>query len=255
MKTCADAWRHLDLDAWTYLDLASCFVCAVTTLGRESLARRVCGDIVDLWLRVWAREVDRHDSQQELHSTLCILEQTPPGARPDFLATLGLPLDVTCSHGESFEDGIEWYISTFAESGAAAMVLVGSLSFAEGLSEGEVAEILGFYEGSADFLSSLSALLRFAQDVRFDPSEPMSAGVAAVAAERRIDILDVDVATLSVSELEPRLRAHWHSYVRSAHRRLNASVANHDDRAVRSRLSAVVDIAVSVAQQLASPSV
>src|SRR5438876_1050066 len=76
-------------------------------------------------------------------------------------------------------------LALFSDTGAAAMTLVGGLPFAERFSGEDQAALVRFMKATPELLDLVNGLLRLAQDVTFDDSEPVSALAAATASERR----------------------------------------------------------------------
>ncbi len=207
-------------------DLACGILAAVVTLGHLSLSKRLSVDVADEWALLWADRVSRHNHQQDLHCRCSIIAQLPEVVRSRVLSQLDVGPATLLPRGVTFVAGIKEYLECFSDTAGAAMALVGVLPFAERLRAEDQIVVLGFLREYPEFLRAVGELLRLAQDVRVDPSEPLSCGIFASAAERAVRLTDVSSDEPSWSSIEPKLRAEWPAHAHDAGMRMDACLAS-----------------------------
>lgn len=199
----------LEQPACPLLDVASGLLAAIATLGHATITQKASTEIADRWLSLWRTLVWKHNHQQELHGGLCLLPPLSAAARARVLSTLAIsPADLH-PKATTFAGGVSEYLATFSDTAAAAMALVGALPFAESPSGSELSALLAFLTDTPELLALMNEALRLSQDVRFDPSEPLSTGVFALAAEQGSSVADLDATQLPAADLETKLQREW----------------------------------------------
>lgn len=243
---------RLDAEGCPLVDVASALLSAVTWLGYDTLARRASAEVAAGWLDLWKGAVAAHNQQQELHTGLCVLRAVSSADRPSVAAALGITeAALRPGHG-TFLEGAERYLGMFSESGAAAMALVGALPFAGKPAPLDLAALIAFLRATPDLLARMSGLLRFAQDVELDPSEPISTGVFALAVERDLPVLDIDARDLPSTDIGARLRTAWEQHSAASLRRLATLAAGSDTAdAIRPVLSEIIEVTAHIARRIA----
>jgi hypothetical protein len=170
----------------------------LTTQGYAVLHARGAPRLASRWLAAWAEAVGAHDVQQQRVCELGVLARLPPEAR-----------EALVPRATSFSEGVAEYLERYGDTSAAPMAVLGTLAFST-LPTEEVEALLELCLGEAGLLRGMSNLFRLAQDVSFDPTEPMNAGVFASAAEQRRSVLEIiSDGKFSKSELDARLREAW----------------------------------------------
>lgn len=212
---------RLDVPECPLPDVACAIVSAITILGHTRLVERTSAEVAGVWLSLWQSSAGSHNRRQEVHSGLCALGSISAEARARVLTELKISATDLQPVSTTFSAGVREYLAKFSESSAAAMTIVGALPFAEKLSNDDLASLIGFLDTTPAALKLLDGVMRFAQDVRFDNTEPMSTGVAALAAERCVSVPDFDVQSIDTAALESRLRQEWVSYARESRDRLD----------------------------------
>lgn len=242
---------RLGTPSCSLLDAACGNLAAVTTLGHASLSRRASADAANEWLALWRDAVWNHNHQQELHCGLCTLPPLSATARLQVMETLGiLPADLH-PKGTTFSAGVLEYLAAFSESGAAAMALFGALPFAERLSGQDLAALIAFLKATPALPALICRILRLAQDVSFDPSEPVSTGVVGTAAARGVSIPDLVAAQLPKVEIDANLRREWDAYSPACRQQIEAILARLPEHGtLRGVLAEVTGAACSIADAL-----
>ncbi len=207
------------------VDVTRGFLAAITALGHASLVERASTAVAEGWLALWQDRVSSHVQQQETHTGICLLPPLPEAARGRVLAALEIPPATLRARGTTFAAGVREYLERFAEMGAVSMTIAGATAFASRFSGETLAGWVAFLNATPEFLDQISSVMRFAQDVRFDASEPLNTGVFGLAAEQRMSIADLDSRELPVAEIEEKLRSAWRVEAREARARLEAVVA------------------------------
>lgn len=209
------------------LEDATCAILALlATEGTAALTRRGSADLASRWQRAWAGTARKHNLQQQHITGLGLLPQLTPGTRRQCMEFLELRPEALVPRATSFSEGVEEFLQGYGETGAGTMSLVGSLPFST-LPLEELEGLLELYTGPSSLLPLMDRLLRLAQDVSFDPDEPLNTGVFAAAAEQRRDLLDVMAeGRLSKPELDARLREAWARYSPRMRGELQARVAS-----------------------------
>lgn len=237
------------------LDVCRALLGAITVLGHEALARRSAPTLREDWSRLWQDVVWRQNSQQARLQRLIQIMRAPSADKPALLATLGADTGALREALEvrstDFVQGVHEYLERYAETGAASVALVGGLPFAQGLSDAGLAELLRMLQGETDFLGHMARLMRFAQDVRFDPGEPLNTGVMAYAAESRERLVDVEAARLPKARLDAGLRAEWDVFLARTRRYFDGQLASLQDDTLRPRLEGFVTGFFAIAARLA----
>jgi hypothetical protein len=218
--------KQLSAPSCSLLDVARGILASITTLGYASLSRRVSPGMADHWATFWQEYVWKQNRQQELHCGLCLVTQSSENARPHVLARLNITPAELRPRSTTFADGVREYLASFSETGALAVALIGSLAFAQRLPGEGLAELIGFLKATPELLAQMTGLLRLAQDVHFDPAEPVSTGVAALAAERGVSLVDLDARQLPIAELEARLQREWGVYSRECYESMATILAS-----------------------------
>lgn len=244
---------ELERSSCSLLEVACAILAAITTLGGESLSRRVPSEVADGWLAFWQESAWKHNYQQEMHSGLSLLPPLSASSRARVTAELELPSANLRPHGTTFATGVREYLMTFGESAAAGMALIGALPFAEKLSNQDLAELIEFLRSTPELPALVSRMLRFAQDVNFDDSEPVSTGVVALAAERELSVVDIDARQLPKAHLDERLQKEWSTYRDELRERMEVILAPLEQRASLHRVVAeIVGTTCSIADALTS---
>ena len=191
------------------LEAARVSLATLTTQGYAVLHARGAPGLASRWLAAWAEAVGAHDVQQQRVCGLGVLARLPPEARPPALARLELMPEALVPRATSFSEGVAEYLARYGDTSAAPMAVLGTLAFST-LPTEEVEALLELCLGEAGLLRGMSNLFRLAQDVSFDPTESMNAGVFASAAEQRRSVLEIiSDGKFSKSELDVRLREAW----------------------------------------------
>ncbi|ATB41859.1 hypothetical protein CYFUS_007335 [Cystobacter fuscus] len=233
------------------LDVCRALLGAITVLGQDTLgARGVPAALVQDWLELWSDRLWRQNSQQARLALLIQVMRAAPEDRPGRLAALGDEQDALSAQGTDFEQGVHEYLERYAETGASSVALAGGLPFARALTPRDLEKLLGVLREDSDFLGGVARLLRFAQDVRFDPSEPLNSGVMGYAAEHRQRLTDIDATRLPREELDTRLRQVWTDNSARIRRELDAVVASLGDEPLRPLLQGFVQSVWAVASRL-----
>jgi hypothetical protein len=244
---------RLEVPSCTLLEVACGNLAAITSLGHASLSARISNEVAEVWLALWQSSAWNHNHQQELHCGLSMLPPLSADARIAVMATLEIsPADLRPG-GTTFSSGAREYLAIFSESGAAAMALVGALPFAERVSSEDLSALIAFLTATPELPALLCRILRLAQDVSFDPSEPVSTGVVALAAERGVSIVDLHAAQLPKAALDAQLREEWSVYSHECRRQMDAILAALPaDGALRRVLAEIVATTCLVAEALTS---
>jgi len=186
---------------------------AATILGRAAVEGDVGARWADRWLDCWADRVTRHNWQQQLHAERCTLMNSRTKLRDrDHRRATWQPME-PMPVSRTFADGIREYVSLYGDTAAGAMALVGALPFGRSLPAFTRQSSWAFLFETPSFFEKMNALLRFAQDVRFDPSEPLSCGLFALAAERRCGLVEMDAQSLDARWLTGRMTGEWRSFM------------------------------------------
>jgi hypothetical protein len=225
---------------------------AITVLGQDALAARGIPEaLVQDWLALWSDRVWRQNSQQARLTRIIQVMRAPPEDKPGRLAALGAEQEALSVRGTRFEQGVHEYLERYAETGASSVALVGGLPFAQALTPRDLEKMLGLLREDSDLLGHVARLLRFAQDVRFDPSEPLNSGVMGHAAEHRQHLVDIDATRLPREELDTRLKREWTDSSARTREHLDAVVASLGDEPLRPLLQGFVKSVCAVATRLA----
>ncbi|OJH40785.1 hypothetical protein [Cystobacter ferrugineus] len=234
------------------LDVCRALLGAITVLGEDSLgARGFPAALVRDWLALWSDRVWRQNSQQARLTLLIQVMRASPEDRPGRLAALGDEQDALSPRGTHFEQGVHEYLERYAETGASSVALVGGLPFARALTPRDLEKLLGVLREGSDFLGGVARLLRFAQDVRFDPSEPLNSGVMGYAAEQRQRLTEINATRLPREELDTRLKREWADYSARLRQELDAVVAGLGDEPLRPLLQTFVQSVWAISTRLA----
>jgi|GEM_PF-2606693 len=240
----------LEASTCSPLDVCRALIGAITVLGHESLERRGLSDSREDWSRLWQDRVWRQNSQQARLHRLIQVMRAPPEEKAARRQALGAAQDELRVHGTGFARGVHEYLERYGETGAASVALVGGLPFSQALSPRGLSEVLRLLQGEADFLGRMARLMRFAQDVRFDPSEPLNSGVMGYAAEYRQSLAGLDAARLPKAELDARLRKEWDNTLADTRQRFDALVAATQEETARSTLQGFVTGVYAIAARL-----
>jgi hypothetical protein len=244
---------ELDAPSCPLLQVACAVLGGITLLGCASLSRGALPGAAQGWLSLWQAAARGHNLQQQTHSGLCLLGPLSDAARSRVVAELRIAPAHVRPRGASFSEGVREYLAAFSESAAAAMALVGALPLSPGLSAHDFAEIVGLLGATPELLGLVSGVLRLAQDLTFDSTEPVSTAVVGLAAERRVSVADIDVQSIVAGEVEAKLREEWTAFSREARDRLDRILDRlQRGTAARSTLTAIVDTTFLVAEGLAS---
>ena len=114
---------------------------------------------------------------------------------------------------------------------------------------GEVLTLI--HEDTDDFLGRMARLMRFAQDVRFDPSETLNSGVMGYAAETGQALSDVDATRLPQAQLDAWLRQEWERTLVETRQRFTPRVSGLRDASARSSLEGFLTGVYAIATRLA----
>lgn len=242
--------RELDRPTCPLLEVASGLVAALTVLGHDALAAGSSPTHARDWLALWAECLLAQDRQQERSNGVCLVSMLPRAEQGRCMAELGFTAEDLMPGGHCFSEGVRGYLADFSETGATSVSLVGGLPFARALSREGLAEVLGVLRSPGGFLAILARMFRLAQDVHFDPSERLNTGIAAVAAERGIRLIDVEVEDISVERLTERLTLEWEGYRVECGELLDAILVGVVDPTAWRALAAFVEAATQVADRL-----
>lgn len=195
------------------IEEASCAILAVlTTEGTAALTRRGSAELASRWHQAWADFMWQQNVQQQRVCGIGLLPRMTPKARSHGMEVLELRPEDLVPRATCFAEGIEEFLYTYGETSAGSVAVLGSLPFSE-LPLEEVEGLLGMCIGPSGLLPIMARLLRLAQDVSFDPAEPLNTGVFAVAAEQRRTLMDViKEGRLSPPALSARLYEEWARY-------------------------------------------
>jgi hypothetical protein len=185
------------LPEWELLEATRVILATLTTQGYAALHARGAPRLASRWLAAWAEAVGANALQQQQVCGLGLVARLPPEARQPALARLGLTPEALVPRGTSFSERVDEYLERYGDTSAAPVAVLGTLAFST-LPTEEVEALLELCVGEAGLLPAMSRLFRLAQDVSFDPTEPMSVGVFANADGK-----------FSSSELDERLREAW----------------------------------------------
>jgi len=241
----------LEQPSCSLLDVAGGLVAAMTILGHAALAERISVGVADQWLSLWQDYMGRQNRQFERNSGLCLLARAPSAARTAIMARLDISPGHLVPRSDTFSAGLREYLAAYAETSAFAPTLIGGLPFADGLSPEPLVRLLEFLRDTPGFLQSMSELFRFAPDIRFDASEPVNAGIFALAAERGVSVVEVDSRLVSGTELEARMRREWDVYLPACRRRVDEILAMlASDDATHRALADLTDAAFLIAERM-----
>ena len=242
--------RALQEPTCAVLDVCRALQGAVTVLGHEALRIRGAASLGKLWLPLWQLSLWRQNSQQERLNRLVWAMRAPPGEKARRMATLAGRNDWTV-HATRFTEGLHEYLDRYSETGASSVALVGALPFARSLSRPGLEELLHLLRASPDLLTRTACLLRLAQDVRFDPTEPLNAGLMAWAAEHRVPLAELDSTRLPKAELDARLKTEWDTYHAESRVHFDTLVASCRDETLKNTLQRFVTNLHVIASRLA----
>ena len=224
-------------------------IAVLAAKGWTTVADKTKPERGELWLDLWRKCLHAHDAQQERTSAITLVARMGEAAIAAEMAQV--ELDRADLHPEgTFADGVREYLARSAETGASALALVGCLPFAGTLSPEVLADLLALLRES-DLLASVSRLLRFAQDVRFNPAEAINSGIAGLAAERRLSVCDAEVWRASAAEIGEKLRHEWSRFYPAVRQELEAQVARAQRRPCHDVLHGLVQRSAQVALSLA----
>lgn len=191
------------------MEAARLLLAALTHQGHAALVARGAPELAARWREAWADFLWKHNSQQQQVTGLGVLARLPPEQRPYALTCLGLTPASLVPASTSFAEGVNEFLDRYGETAASSMAILGSLPFSA-LPLDELDALLRLWTAPGGLLPRISRLFRLAQDVSFDPSEALSTGVFATAAEQRRGLLAVITeGNLSKQELDARLREAW----------------------------------------------
>jgi hypothetical protein len=247
-------FAQLSVPFCSLVDVARAVLAAITIMGHESLSQKMSVQAADEWLTVWQDRVWRHNYQQELHSGLSILPPLSDAARSEVLGVLDIPAAVLQPTSTTFSVGAREYLTAFSDTAAGAVAIIGAVPFADRFSGNEAAALLHFLKGTPEFLNLVNALLRLAQDVTFDDSEPFSALVAAIAAERRgamVSPLPSRHATLQTAH--EKMRREWEAFYAECRQRMRTIVSTLvSQEALHEAITELAEATYQLAQALTS---
>ncbi len=179
------------------LEAARVILAVLTTQGYAALHARGAPRLASRWLAAWSEAVEAHLFQQQRVCGLPLVARLPAEARQPALTRLDLTPEALVPRGTSFSERVEEYLEHYGDTSAAPIAVLGTLAFST-LPTEEVEALLELCVGEAGLLPAMSKLFRLAQDVSFDPTEPMNAGVFASADGK-----------FSKPEIEARLQEAW----------------------------------------------
>ena len=234
------------------LDVACATVAATTLLGYRSIVERFSQAHAERWLALWQRCMYRQDTQQEKHAGLCLMTRYSPLERRALMSALGIAESDMRPRGETFAAGVLDYLHDYADTGAAAVALVGALPFTEKVPHKSWTRLLAMMDEPQGILSVLTPMLRFAQDLPLDPSEPISTGVYAFAAKEHRRVIDVDHAEIPRAQVLAELAAEWDRYRIASTKELERMAASVTHAPTRAVIEELVRSAICVATALAT---
>lgn len=243
--------RALAQPTCSVLDVCRALQGAITVLGHEALMAREGATLGRRWLPLWQLSLWRQNSQQERLNRLVWVIRAPPEDKARRLAQLGGGKNDWALEATGFTEGLHAYLERYSETGASSVAFIGALPFARSLSQPGLEELLRLLKEAPEFLGRTARLLRLAQDVRFDPTEPLNAGLMAYAAEHRLPISELDSTQLPKAELDARLRDEWERYHAESRACFDTVVASRQDETLKATLQRFVTNLHAIASRLA----
>jgi hypothetical protein len=174
---------------------AEFLLATVAVEGTASVEERCSSTIAGAWHRLWTEAVGTHNLQQQRTSAV----------------TYGHALlERSAGSGPTFADGVDDFLTAFADTGGGPLAITSVLPFAGALNEIELEALIEFFAWEPSFLGTMSRVLRMAQDTRYDPDEPLNAGVAGVARQEGCGIEKArELGIMHASEVEHQLWQAW----------------------------------------------
>nr|QKW93662.1 hypothetical protein [Vitiosangium cumulatum] len=235
------------------LDVCRALLAAITVLGHERMLARGSSALARDWLKLWQDYLWQQNSQQARLNRLClVVSATSKEDRAQMLAALGTERDHLSVASTSFAAGMCEYLDKYSETGASAVALIGGLPFAQALSTEGLEEMLRLLSGDSGFLGRMASLLRLAQDIRFDPTEPINTGVMGYAAEHHLSLLDVDARQLPRAEIDEKLKREWETWFAACRQHFDALMVPLKNETLKPALQAFVVNLCSIASRLAA---
>lgn len=244
--------RALELPTCSVLDVCRALQGAITVLGHEALVAREGAALGKRWLSLWQLALWRQNSQQERLNQLVWVMRAPPEDKAQRMAQLGLGKNDGVLKATGFTEGLHEYLERYSETGASSVAFIGALPFARSLSRRGLEELLRLLQEAPEFLGRMAHLLRLAQDIRFDPSEPLNAGLLAYAAEHRLPLAELDSTRLPQAELDARLRGEWERYHAESRASFDTLVTSRQDETLKATLQCFVTNLHVIASRLAT---
>ncbi|WP_434381817.1 hypothetical protein [Melittangium boletus] len=242
----------LQTDTCARLDVCRALLGTITVLGHLALAGLESDGLEEAWSLAWQERVWRQNSQQARLQRLIHVMRAPAEDKAARMEALGPAREELRVHGTTFVQGVHEYLERYAETGASSVAFVGGLPFARTLSAEGLGEVLTLiHEDTDDFLGRMARLMRFAQDVRFDPSETLNSGVMGYAAETGQALSDVDATRLPQAQLDTWLRQEWERTLAETRQRFAPRVSGLSDASARSSLEGFLTGVYAIATRLA----
>ena len=229
------------------VEVARAILAVVTVLGTEAAAAEVSPEHAAGWSLLWRRCVRAHNAQQERIGGLGLVAQRAPGEPRAAMEAWAITGDGGRCQGRSFADGVHHYLEQYGETSGVSFAIAGCLPFAQKLSRAARIEVLRALEAPSGLLPLIARLLRFAQDLTLDPTEPISAGVAGHAAERRKRLIDVRHADIPRDQVLEQLAAEWTTYLAGCRVRMDDILQGVAEESAREALRRLTRSVLSVA--------
>ncbi len=182
-------------EAFSLLWAAEFLLATIAVEGAESVEGRCSSSVAGAWHRLWAEAVGTHNVQQQRTSAVtyghAFLERSP-------------------GSGTTFIAGVDDFLTAFADTGGGPLAITCVLPFAGALKAIEMEALIEYFASEPSFLRTMSRVLRMAQDTRYDPDEPLNAGVAGIARQEGCGIEKArELGIMRASEVGQQLWEAW----------------------------------------------
>lgn len=234
------------------VDVARAILAAVTVLGTQVAAAEVSPEYAVEWSLLWGRCVRAHNDQQARIGGLGLIAQRAPDEQRAAMKALVIMDDGDRCPERSFAAGVHHYLKQFGETSGVSFAIAGGLPFAQRLSRAARIEVLRALENPSGLLPAIARLLRFAQDLTLDPTEPISAGVAGHAAEQGMRLIDVRAADIPRDRVLQQLATTWSAYLADYRVQTNEILHSINDKSANEALCRLTRSVLSVADAVST---
>jgi hypothetical protein len=213
-------------------------VASITVAGHETLRAEAGDELARRWLRTWQRVHHEHNVLQERTSALATALRLPADLRRaelDRLKNGGLSLSPIAP---AFEAGVRTYLSEFAETAQSSLSIVGAMPFLP-VPPAVASDYLTVLVDTP-LLPTIARLLRYAQDLRYDPSELLNCGALGWLAERGLNLSDLP-GCRATTEIEEHLLRGWPAFLADRERELERVLATLHTNAAKLLAGNLVD--------------